>query len=78
MRSVRLDSQLTQIKAELLLREESYNKRFASKGDAAGRRLSVSSAKAAHKEVMDWMLGGAETRVPKTSKRSAAAHGVLH
>lgn len=76
-RGVRLDSQLSQMKAELLLREESYNKRFASTGGAAGRRLSVNSAKASHDEVMDWMLGGTEANVLKTGRRTAAGRGLV-
>ena len=78
-RVARQDVQLTQMKAELLLREESYNKRFAIAGGAAGRRLSVNRAKGSHDEMMDWMLGGAEASVPKTGRQRAgnARHAAL-
>ena len=66
-RVARQDVQLTQMKAELLLREESYNKRFSN----AGGRLSVNRAKGSHGEMMDWMLGGAEASVAKTGRRRA-------
>jgi len=71
-RVARQDVQLTQMKAELLLREESYNKRFATAGGAAGRRLSVNRAKGSHDEMMDWMLGGAEASAQKTGRQRAA------
>jgi hypothetical protein len=66
------------MKAELLLREDSYNKRFASAGGAAGRRVSVSRAQGSQDEVMEWMLGNMGAAVPLGSKQSASARRNAH
>ena len=77
-RIARLDAQLTQMKAELLLREDSYNKRFASAGGAAGRRVSVSRALESEDEVMGWMLGNTGAAVPVGSRQTASARRNAH
>ena len=52
-----LDNHLQQLRGELLLREENYNKTFAN-GGAGERTLSVNKAISAQQDVRDWMLKG--------------------
>ena len=72
-RLARLDAQLIQMKAELLLREDSYNKRFASAGGAAGTRVSVSRAQESQDEMIGWMMGSAGAAVPVGSRQPGSA-----
>jgi hypothetical protein len=49
------EERMQQLRAELLLREESYNKNFKN-GGAGERALNVGSAINADASVMGWML----------------------
>jgi hypothetical protein len=51
-------ARLGQLRGEMLLREETYNKRF-SNGGAGARVLDVEAALGAEQGVLDWMLKGA-------------------
>jgi hypothetical protein len=61
------EQRMTQLRREMLLREENYNKHFRN-GGVGERVLGVESAIGAHQEVVDWML--------KAKRRtSGAEHG---
>lgn len=60
---------MAQLRAELLLREENYNKHFKN-GGAGEKVLSVGAAMNAQSGVMDWMLKKKEA--PGTHGRKAS------
>ena len=49
------EERMTQLRREMLLREENYNKTFRN-GGVGERVLGVDSAIGAQQEVVDWML----------------------
>lgn len=70
------EDRMAALRAEMLLREESYNKHFRN-GGMGERVLNVGSAAGAHSEVMGWMLKGAGgTAAAHSSGNTANGLGV--
>ena len=64
------EDKLQQMRAELLLREDNYNKTF-SNGGAGRRTLAVDKALTTQNQVMDWMLkSGARKKIMDEKPRS--------
>lgn len=73
-----LSAQLQQIKAEVLLREENYNKTFANGGKGSSV-LAVDSALSAQDTLSNWMLSkplrrtsSKQSRTPTSLSRTAS------
>lgn len=65
-----IEERMAQLRGELLLREENYNKTF-SNGGAGEKTLSVDKALNAQQGVVDWMLkGNSRRRVTTDGKPS--------
>lgn len=69
-----LQDNLEQMRAEILLREENYNKTFAS-GGAGQRVLAVNKALSAGNDVTNWMLKRSTSRAGQKSTRQSMTGG---
>ena len=64
------ENKLQQMRAELLLREDNYNKTF-SNGGAGRRTLAVDKALTTQNQVVDWMLkSGPRKKILEEKPRS--------
>jgi hypothetical protein len=64
-----LEEKVNQLRREMLLREDNYNKHFRN-GGAGEKVLGVDAAMGSHAGVMDWMLGSSNS-----SKRRSSVGG---
>jgi len=65
-----LEEKLNQLRREMLLREDNYNKHFRN-GGAGEKKLGVDAAMGSHAGVMDWMLSSSNS----TKRRSSLGGG---